>query len=81
MVLNGQVVKDAKILILGVTFKENCPDIRNTKVVHIYNTLKEYTNNIVVCDPMANKAEVKKEYGIDIVNNIPMMNLMLFCWL
>ena len=50
----GVLVKDANILILGVTFKENCPDIRNTKVVDIYHTLMEYTHNITVCDPCAN---------------------------
>ncbi len=62
----GVLVKDSRILILGVTFKENCPDIRNTKVVDIYNTLKEYTDNITVYDPWANPAAVKKEYGIDV---------------
>ena len=66
----GVMVKDSKILILGVTFKENCPDIRNTKVVDIYNTLKEYTNNITVYDPWANPAKVKEEYGIDITNTL-----------
>ena len=62
----GVLVKDAKILILGVTFKENCPDIRNTKVVDIYHTLEEYTSNITVFDPWANPAHVKEEYGIEI---------------
>jgi len=62
----GIMVKDAKILILGVTFKENCPDIRNTKVVDIYNTLTEYTKNIVVYDPWANQQDVKKGYDISI---------------
>lgn len=62
----GVMVKDANILILGVTFKENCPDIRNTKIVDIYNTLKEYTNNITVYDPWANAGSVKHEYGIEI---------------
>jgi len=62
----GIMVKDAKILILGVTFKENCPDIRNTKVVDIYNTLSEFTPNIVIYDPWANPEAVKKEYGISI---------------
>lgn len=62
----GVMVKDANILILGITFKENCPDIRNTKIVDIYNTLKEYTNNIVVYDPWADATHVKHEYGIDI---------------
>ncbi|MCH3923919.1 MAG: nucleotide sugar dehydrogenase [Bacteroidales bacterium] len=60
----GVVVKDAKILILGITFKENCPDIRNTKVVDIYHTLEEYTENITVYDPWANANDVKREYGI-----------------
>lgn len=70
MNLKGVMVKDAKILILGITFKENCPDIRNTKVVDIYNTLCEYTNNITVYDPWANPQAVKKEYGIDIVTEL-----------
>ena len=67
----GVLVKDAKILILGITFKENCPDIRNTKVVDIYHTLQEYTGNITVCDPWAAPERVKKEYGIDVVREIP----------
>lgn len=67
----GVMVKDAKILILGITFKENCPDIRNTKIIDIYNTLKEYTKNIVVFDPWANKDEVKQEYNLDIINELP----------
>ena len=71
MILDGKTVKDGKFLILGFTFKENCPDVRNTKVINIYNELKEYSNNIVVCDPLANKDIVKKEYGINIVNDIP----------
>lgn len=64
----GVMVKDAKILILGITFKEKCPDIRNTKVVDIYTTLREYTPNITVYDPWANPERVKSQYGIDIVN-------------
>lgn len=67
----GVLVKDAKILILGITFKENCPDIRNTKVVDIYHTLNEYTQNIVVYDPWADKERVSQEYGIQITNIIP----------
>lgn len=67
----GIVVKDARILILGITFKENCPDIRNTKVVDIYETLHEYTSNITVCDPHANNEAVVREYGIEIINEIP----------
>lgn len=64
----GVLVKDANILILGITFKENCPDIRNTKVVDIYHTLQEYTRNITVYDPWANAGHVKEEYGIDVTN-------------
>ena len=64
----GVLVKDAKILILGVTFKENCPDIRNTKVMDIYTTLEEYTHNITVYDPWVNVTLLKREYGIDAVN-------------
>ena len=60
----GVLVKDSKILILGITFKENCPDIRNTKVVDIYRSLEEYTHNITVYDPWADPARVEKEYGI-----------------
>lgn len=67
----GVMVKDAKILILGITFKENCPDIRNTKVVDIYTTLQEYTNKITVYDPWADVDSVKREYGIDIVKSLP----------
>lgn len=66
----GVVVKDSKILILGITFKENCPDIRNTKVVDIYHTLYEYTSNITIYDPWADKNKVMSEYGIEVVNEI-----------
>ena len=66
----GVLVKDAKILLLGITFKENCPDIRNTKIVDIYNTLAEYTDNVTVYDPWANAASVKHEYGIDIITEL-----------
>lgn len=62
----GVLVKDAKILLLGITFKENCPDIRNTKIVDIYSTLKEYTSNVTVYDPWANAQKVEHEYGIKI---------------
>lgn len=67
----GLLVKDANILILGITFKENCPDIRNTKVVDIYTSLAEYTGNVTVYDPWANKNNVKREYGIDICDKLP----------
>lgn len=60
----GILVKNSNILLLGITFKENCPDIRNTKIVDIYSTLQEYTSNIVVYDPWANIDRVKHVYGI-----------------
>lgn len=66
----GVLVKDANILLLGITFKENCPDIRNTKIVDIYTTLSEYTNNIKIYDPWADKAEVQHEYQIEISNTL-----------
>lgn len=67
----GVKVKDANILILGITFKENCPDIRNTKVVDIYHTLIEYTDHITVYDPWVNPEAVESEYGIKVVNELP----------
>lgn len=67
----GILVKDANILLLGITFKENCPDIRNTKVEDIYMTLAEYTRNITVLDPLADADEVKRAYGIEIVDAVP----------
>jgi UDP-N-acetyl-D-galactosamine dehydrogenase len=56
-------VKNANVLVLGVTFKENCPDVRNTKVIDVLNTLKGYDTNITIYDPIASPAEVKHEYG------------------
>lgn len=64
MNLKGVKVKDAKILILGITFKENCPDIRNTKIIDIYRTLEEYTPNVEVYDPWVNPDVIEHEYGI-----------------
>ena len=78
MNIKGVMVKDAKILILGITFKENCPDIRNTKVVDIYHTLREYTSNITVFDPWANPDIVKKEYGINLNSQFSTLNSQLF---
>jgi len=71
MNMKGVMVKDSNILIMGITFKENCPDIRNTKIVDIYHTLLEYTHNILIYDPWADKEAVKKAYDIDIVNELP----------
>ena len=71
MLKKGIQVLNSNILLLGFTFKENCPDVRNTKVIDIYRTLQEYNVNITVYDPWANPAIAKREYGIDIVNELP----------
>lgn len=63
-------IKNSNVLILGFTFKENCPDVRNTKVIDIINALKEYYINTTVFDPWANPQEVSKEYGISINNEL-----------
>ena len=64
-------VKDSDILVLGITFKENCPDVRNTRVVDIIAELKTYNINITVYDPWANPAEVMHEYGVTTTNELP----------
>ena len=69
--LAGIPVKNARILILGFSFKENCPDTRNTKVADIYHTLNEYTDLITVLDPFVNAEKVYREYGIKTVGEIP----------
>ncbi|WP_315144755.1 nucleotide sugar dehydrogenase [Capnocytophaga leadbetteri] len=62
--LRGLPVKDSRVLLLGFTFKENCPDTRNTKVIDIYRTLQHFTDNITVYDPFANAERVAEEYGL-----------------
>ena len=71
MVQKNISIKNAKVLILGITFKENCPDIRNTKVVDIISSLKEYGTNVVVFDPWVNKEDVKLECNLNVLTNIP----------
>ena len=71
MLKKGIQVLGSEILILGFTFKENCPDVRNTKVIDIYRTLSEYNLKITVYDPWANPAIVEREYGIPVVNEVP----------
>lgn len=68
-------IKNARIGVLGLTFKENCPDTRNSKVVDIINELKEYGIDIVVCDPVADKNEAKRIYGTDIEPMSDLVNL------
>ena len=71
MLKKGIQVLDSSILILGFTFKENCPDCRNTKIVDIVKALKEYNLNITIYDPWANPAVAMHEYGIEITNELP----------
>lgn len=71
MLKKGIQVLDSHILLLGFTFKENCPDVRNTKVIDIYRALQEYHLNISVYDPWANPEIARREYGIDITNILP----------
>jgi UDP-N-acetyl-D-glucosamine/UDP-N-acetyl-D-galactosamine dehydrogenase len=69
MIKKGINIKGSKVLILGFTFKENCPDVRNTRVIDIYNELLEFGLEVEVYDPWANKEEVKHEYGIDLIES------------
>lgn len=71
MISKGLCVLGAKVLILGITFKENCPDVRNTKVIDVIKNLKDYGVDIVICDPWASVEEVKHEHGLDIKTQVP----------
>jgi UDP-N-acetyl-D-galactosamine dehydrogenase len=68
MIKKSQKVDGAKILILGITFKENCPDIRNSKVIDVIHELKDFGTQVDVYDPWAERHEVKIEYGIDLLS-------------
>jgi UDP-N-acetyl-D-galactosamine dehydrogenase len=70
MVQNDIKVKGSKILVLGITFKENCPDVRNTKAVDVINNLKSYGTDITIFDPWASPDEVKQQYGLETINKI-----------
>lgn len=71
MIKQGIQIKGSNILVLGITFKENCPDVRNTKVVDVIRELKEYGTNVTIYDPWANPEEVKHEYGLEIECKLP----------
>lgn len=71
MLKNDIKVNGAKLLMLGITFKENCPDVRNTKIVDVIKHLKEYGLNITIYDPWANPEEVKHEYNLVTTNSMP----------
>ena len=70
MIKKQKAISESRILVLGVTFKENCPDVRNTKVVDVVHEFEEFSSEVVVYDPWADKAEVKHEYKIDIINSL-----------
>lgn len=73
-------IKGCKVLVMGITFKENCPDIRNSKVIDIINELKEYGIEIKVVDPLAEESEVQKEYGIKLskLKNVTDVDAVIF---
>ena len=71
MLQKGITVLNSEIVILGFTFKENCPDVRNTKIVDIVKALKEYNLNITIYDPWANPAVAMHEYGLEVINELP----------
>jgi UDP-N-acetyl-D-galactosamine dehydrogenase len=70
LISKNHVISNSKSLILGITFKENCPDIRNSKVIDIFRELRQFNMNVDVYDPHADKHEVKEEYGVDLVEAI-----------
>ncbi len=80
MILAGKVIKNAKVAIMGLTFKENCPDIRNTKVIDIVKKLKEYEVQTFIVDPWADKDEVMREYGLQLneMSNLNSMDAVVF---
>lgn len=71
MIKKGVSVNGANLLMLGITFKENCPDVRNTKIVDVIKALKEYGIVVTIYDPLANVEEVKKEYKLETINSLP----------
>lgn len=71
MLKKGVQVLNSNVIILGFTFKENCPDVRNTKVIDIYNTLREYNVNVTVYDPWASPEISRLEYGIEVISELP----------
>ena len=70
MIQADHKIKNANILLLGITFKEDCPDMRNSKVIDIYKELKDFGVNVDVYDPWADAEEVKEEYGIELLPKV-----------
>jgi UDP-N-acetyl-D-glucosamine/UDP-N-acetyl-D-galactosamine dehydrogenase len=71
MIKRDITINNSNLLMLGITFKENCPDVRNTKIIDVIKSLTDYGINITIFDPWANPAEVKHEYGMETVNRLP----------
>ncbi len=70
MIKKGQKIEGAKVLVLGITFKENCPDIRNSRVIDVIKELQEFGTDVVVYDPWADMEEVKREYALDLLSSL-----------
>jgi UDP-N-acetyl-D-galactosamine dehydrogenase len=71
MIKKGVAINGARLLMLGITFKENCPDVRNTKIVDVIKALEDYGIEVTVFDPWANPSEVQHEYGLTMLNEVP----------
>jgi UDP-N-acetyl-D-galactosamine dehydrogenase len=71
MIKKGVIVNGAKLLLMGITFKENCTDVRNTKIVDVVKALREYGIAVTITDPLASREEVMHEYGLEMVNAMP----------
>ena len=71
MVKKGISMPQARILVMGITFKENCPDVRNTRVVDVIDELQLYGTQIDVYDPWADPAQVEREYGVTVMSELP----------
>lgn len=69
MIHNGMSIRDQRVLIMGLTFKENCPDVRNTKVIEVAQSLEEFGLNVDIHDPWVSEDSAKREFGIDLVTD------------
>jgi UDP-N-acetyl-D-galactosamine dehydrogenase len=70
MIKKGHTIKGSKVLVLGITFKEHTPDIRNSRVIDVINELKEFGIEVDVYDPWAEREEVKREYGFELIEKV-----------
>ena len=80
MIQAGKVIKGAKVLILGLTFKEDVPDIRNTKVIDIVHELSDYDVDVLIHDPLADAEETQHEYGLELssLDNIGTVDAIVY---